>query len=108
LTAATAASAIPVSQPGVARRGFIKYGQRPKRSSHSPLLQERPDWQGTDLPSQGALIGAPEVVVPHDTPDTTFPSQKQGSLGAGPTMQVRGEQVTTPLSELPFPNSFTP
>jgi hypothetical protein len=39
------------------------------------LLQERPLWQGTDLPSQGAPIGAPLVVVPHEAPETTLLSQ---------------------------------
>ena len=39
-------------------------GQRPSRSSHTPLLHERPAWQGTVVPSQGAPIGAPPVRRP--------------------------------------------
>ena len=108
LTAATAASAIPVSQPGVARRGFISTGQRPSRSSQIPLLQERVARQGTDRPSHGASIGAPPVVVPHDAPDTTLPSQKHGSLMVAPTMHTRGEHVRAPESELPLPSLFAP
>ena len=73
-----------------------------------PLLQERPAWQGTDLPSHGAPSGAPPTVVPHDTPDTTLPSQKHGSLMVAPTMHTRGEHVRTPVSELPLPSLFTP
>ena len=46
-------------------------------------------------------------VLPHDAPDSTLPSQKQGSFGA-PVMHVRGEQVTTPVSEPPFPSSLAP
>jgi len=73
-----------------------------------PLLQERLASQGTDLPSHGAPCGAPLTVVPHDTPDTRLPSQKHGSLTAAPTMHRRGEHVTTPDSEVPFPSLFAP
>ena len=94
---------------GGGAQGLHQYWQRPKRSSQIPLLQERVAWQSTVFPSHGAPIGAPEgCVVPHDTPDTTLPSQKHGSLMVGPTMHTRGEHVTTPALELPLPSSFTP
>ena len=66
-----------------------------------PLLQENPDWHGTALPSQGAFWGAPDPVVPQEAPETMLPSQKQGSLIVAPTMQTRGEQVTTPSRSCP-------
>jgi len=71
-------------------------------------LQESPDWHGTALPSHGAFWGAPDSVVPQEAFDTMFPSQKQGSLIVAPTMHVRGEQVRTPLEEVPLPSLFTP
>src|SRR6185295_1143888 len=78
-------------------------GHRPSRSSQVPLLQDSAAWQGTLVPSQGAPIGDPAGVVPHDAPESTLPSQKQGAPGA-PTMQTRGEQVTPPVSLLPWPS----
>jgi len=73
-----------------------------------PLLQESPDWQGTATPSHGAFWGAPDSVVPQEAFDTMFPSQKQGWLIVAPTMQTRGEQVTTPLVALPCPALLAP
>jgi len=70
-------------------------------------LQDKAASQGTALPSQGAFSGAPPSVVPQEAPERTLPSQKQGSFGA-PTMQVRGEQVMTPVSELPLPSLLAP
>jgi hypothetical protein len=72
-----------------------------------PLLQESACWQGTEWPSHGAPIGAPASVVPHEAPESTLPSQKQGAPGV-PTMQMRGEQVTAPVSLLPWPSLLAP